>query len=694
MSNSPASNQRSQTSSSDRLRSQRSLTPGTVLENRYQIQRIVGRGGMSTVYAARDLRFGQVERITAIKEMVDEDPDPGTRALRLVNFERESALLATITHPAVPKIYDYFSHGGLVYLVLEYVDGQDLERALLARQKPFPEDLLVKWTLEICDVLETLHNQEPDPIIFRDLKPSNIMLRKNGRIALIDFGIARVFHGNQRGTMIGTEGYAPPEQYRGIADVRGDIYALGATLHHLATASDPRQETPFTFHERPVRSLNPNVSDDFAAVINRMVSYHPDQRYQSVEEIEADVARLGDSRASISGRGQGLAETEGMVDEASQDNSASAGTTVFSGAIPSSRLPVRRFSRRRSSRKRMSRSRAARNEGERVAWSVQTGDEVRGSASFANGLVYIGSYDCNLYALDPEDGEVAWKFQSGGGVVSRPLVVDETVIFGAEDGLVYGVDAETGAMRWSCRTGRAVRSSPRLIDGNVIIGSDDGQIYALEPETGDIVWRHRAWAPVRSSATAARELLVIGSDDGTLYALRPEDGTVAWKQHCGGPVRAIPAIDGERIVVPSWSGLINSFTSSKGVRAWQQHLGSQVAASPAVREGTIVLGMADGALLGLQSSDGSTRWTIRYANQITSTALLGETVGVVGTIDGDCLAFRIEDGELVWKHHIASAIVSTPTRAEDTIIIGSLDGSIYGIRLHEDEALDLERGES
>src|SRR3712207_4366941 len=97
-------------------RTHRTLPPGTVLENRYEITRVAGRGGMSTVYAARDLRFGQVERICAVKEMFDVDPDARVRALRLVNFERESALLATLSHPAIPRIYDYFSANGLVYL--------------------------------------------------------------------------------------------------------------------------------------------------------------------------------------------------------------------------------------------------------------------------------------------------------------------------------------------------------------------------------------------------------------------------------------------------------------------------------------------------------------------------------------------------------------------------------------------------
>ena len=111
-------------------RAQRTLAPGTILEDRYEVQRVTGRGGMSTVYVARDLRFGQVERLCAVKEMYDTDPDARVRALRLVNFERESALLATLSHPAIPRIYDYFSQHGLVYLDLDYIDGQDLERVL------------------------------------------------------------------------------------------------------------------------------------------------------------------------------------------------------------------------------------------------------------------------------------------------------------------------------------------------------------------------------------------------------------------------------------------------------------------------------------------------------------------------------------------------------------------------------------
>ena len=237
---------------------------------------------MSTVYKARDLRFHRMARFCAIKEMPDTAPDPRTGQLRLANFEREASLLATLSHPGIPKIYDFFSSNGRVYLVLEYIDGKDLETQLdLGRSRYEGGREVVKWAVQICDVLEYLHGHQPQPIIFRDMKPSNIIVTADGKVTLIDFGIAKVFQSDKRGTMIGTEGYAPPEQYRGLAEPRGDIYALGATMHHLLTNFDPRTQTPFTFHERPIRKFNSRVSEYIRSVILRAVEYDIDRRWPS-----------------------------------------------------------------------------------------------------------------------------------------------------------------------------------------------------------------------------------------------------------------------------------------------------------------------------------------------------------------------------------------------------------------------------
>lgn len=670
-------------------RSQRTLATGTVLENRYEIQRVAGRGGMSTVYAARDLRFGQVERICAIKEMFDVDPDPRVRALRLVNFERESALLATLSHPAIPRIYDYFSHNGLVYLVLEFIDGYDLERHLASRKTPFGEEQIIKWALEIADVMRVLHEQKPDPIIFRDLKPSNIMLRTSGQVVLIDFGIARTIQGRQRGTMIGTEGYAPPEQYRGIADARGDIYAFGATLHHLATNCDPRLETPFTFHERPIRSLNDAISEELSAVIMKMVAYNPGDRYQSIVDLRADLEAV-QRQFTIATYGGGVAASA----------AATATTPIVTPDLPVHPLTVALGSepatleRKVAVKKRAGRRRREDVDqlAERLLWATSTGDEVRGSASFDGSTFYIGSYDHYLYAVSPVDGSVRWRFRTGRGVVSRPAVHDGTIVFGSEDHSLYVVDSTRGTVRWSHRTGMPVRSSPAVADGKVVVGSDDGWVYALDLADGAVLWRQRTWGPIRSSPVIVGNQVIVGCDDNYLYALNGSTGRVNWRVACGGPVQSAPEIAGDRVLVSSRAGLVSAFNLNDGERYWQYDAKAPVLSTPRVAERVVVVGVADGALLGLALEDGSLRWTSRFANQITATALLCGRVGYVGTVDGDCVCFSVATGEVLWRHQVGGGIVSTPAYGNGVLVVGSTDGRICGLALTDSEVRALEKG--
>lgn len=663
------------TSQGGGTRSARVLSPGAVLENRYEILRVAGRGGMSTVYAARDLRFGQVQRMCAVKEMGDNESDLGTRALSLVNFERESALLASITHPAVPKIYDYFEHEGMIYLVLEFIDGQDLERSLFARKEPFPEDDIVQWAIEICHVLEMLHGYEPDPIIFRDLKPSNIMLRANGQIALIDFGIARTFQASQRGTMIGTEGYAPPEQYRGMADARGDIYALGATLHHLATNSDPRQQTPFTFQERPMQSLNPLTSAEFSDIVARMLAYHPDQRYQSVTEVRRALERLG---------------AKGKRSVSAPEGPAVQWKAVNRQAPEPVVLAPQRERRRRPSRKRTIRKRGVDSDvSERIAWATRTADEVRGTGRFDGESMFIGSYDRHLYCISPEDGTIRWKFATGRGVVSRPATVDGLVIVGSEDSAVYGLDARSARVVWQHRTSMPVRSSAAIAGDKVIIGSDDATVYCFDVATGETLWRQRTWGPVRSSPSVAQDVALVGSDDGYLYALGLADGATIWRRQSNGAVQSEPFVVGDLALTTSRSGSVSALDLMTGNRVWHYQASAPVISSPRAEGGHVIVGVADGGLVALHVDDGSVLWLQRYANQITSTPLLGPSTGYIGTIDGACVAFAIDTGEMAWKHELGGSIVSSPMLAGTVIVVGSTDGNVYGLRLSDWERHEL-----
>jgi serine/threonine protein kinase len=255
------------------------LNPGTILSGRYSIERLLGGGGMGVVYLARDQRLAN--RPCAIKEMVDHFIDQQQRLEANDYFAREADTLAQLKHQAIPAITDRFDDQNRHYLVMEYVEGRNLEEELAARNNdPLPEGLVIDVARQLCDVLAYLHNMAP-PIVYRDMKPSNVMLTSKGRAVLVDFGIARLFKAARKGTMIGTLGFAPPEQYKGDIDPRSDIYSLAATLHYMLTARDPEKFPPFSFPK--IKELRPELSNNLAAAIDSALSYGVEGRPQTIE---------------------------------------------------------------------------------------------------------------------------------------------------------------------------------------------------------------------------------------------------------------------------------------------------------------------------------------------------------------------------------------------------------------------------
>jgi len=268
------------------------LRTNTVLSNRYAIVHKLGRGGMAVVYLVNDSRL--VGKQWAVKEMSDAGlVDPAEKQKAIAAFQQEARLLARLNHQNLTKVVDYFEENNKHYLVIDFVDGQTLDYLLTLRNRPFPEAQVLYWAVQLCKVLSYLHHQSPS-IIFRDLKPSNIMIEeKSGAVKLIDFGIARLFKpGQSRDTAnFGTAGYAPPEQYgRGQSDARSDIYALGATLHHLLTLRDPA-EVPFHFPQ--IGSLNASVSTHVEAVIGQATEHRPVKRWSSTNVMKNALQQAG-----------------------------------------------------------------------------------------------------------------------------------------------------------------------------------------------------------------------------------------------------------------------------------------------------------------------------------------------------------------------------------------------------------------
>jgi serine/threonine protein kinase len=280
------------------------IPPGALLRQRYFIDHKLAQGGHSAVYLARDTLDGGA--FVALKEMRETQQTTEERDTAINSFMREERMLAALNHPALARVRDIFVEEGHHYLVMEYVPGYTLEDEMMALQHPVEWRRVVEWGIALCDVLAYLHRQQP-PIVYRDLKPPNVMLTPDGQVKLIDFGIARWFYSarSRDTTQLGTDGYAPPEQYAGRSEPRSDLYALGASLYHLMTGRVP-ESAPQRMNSQPlttVRALAADVPESVERIIQQAMSLTPADRYVSAEKMgEALEATVRPGAGSSSGR--------------------------------------------------------------------------------------------------------------------------------------------------------------------------------------------------------------------------------------------------------------------------------------------------------------------------------------------------------------------------------------------------------
>lgn len=269
---------------------QKMIEAGTVLQNRYRVQKQIGQGGMGAVYIATDERFGSV---VAIKETL----------VMETNFrkaiEREARLLNSLKHPALPRVSDHFEDDNGQFIVMEYIAGDDLSEMMEREQKAFPEKEVINWADQLLDALDFLHNQEI-PVIHRDIKPQNLKLTPRGQIVLLDFGLAKgnpsdVSHQTAAKSIFGySRSYASLEQIQGTGtDPRSDLYSLAATLYHLVTGVPPEDALTRAMHVlsekddtlKSASDLHPHVSKGFAGVLHRTMALNGNQRPQSAKEM-------------------------------------------------------------------------------------------------------------------------------------------------------------------------------------------------------------------------------------------------------------------------------------------------------------------------------------------------------------------------------------------------------------------------
>jgi outer membrane protein assembly factor BamB len=615
------------------------LPPGTVLQQRYKVLGTRAIGGMAIIYRAQDLRFEKTARLCAVKQMHYSVPDPVLREVTVQNFEREANILASLSHPAIPSILDYFSEANRLYLVMEYIEGKDLDEIIEESEEPLPQEQVIDWAIQICTVLTYLHNHQPEAIVFRDLNPRNIMLNQHGRIVVIDFGIAKVFERGQRGTIIGTAGYPPPEQYRGVAEPRGDIYALGATMHHLLTKRDPRLEPPFTFHEHPIRSLNPKVSEQLDAVVMKALEYDVEKRFETANEFRQALEAL-------------LRPASGATAPPTAPFSTAGFPAVHTGDVK----PV---------------------------WEFVCEDEIRSSPAVSDGVVYIGSYDHNLYATDARTGEYIWKYATEDVISSSPCVWQDMVFIGSDDRMVYALLKDSGRILWSAQTRGRVISSPRVALGHLFVGSDDYCLYNLEARTGREVWKFDTEGCVRSSPAVSEDFVYFGSDDTNVYAVEIRTKRLKWKYRTHRQVLSSPLLYEGLLFFGSVDRMLYAVDAKAGWSVWSYRAQNSIYSSPSISEslGLICFGSADRHVYALDYSRGAPAvWSFETTGPVsTSSPAITDEAVYIGSTDGYLYSLDVRTGELRWKFHTGASVVSSPVIWEDLVFIGSRDHKLYAL---------------
>lgn len=635
-----------------------SLKAGSTLQGRYLIVGVLGVGGMGAVYEARDLHFPNVTKMVALKEMINMAPDPQLRQIIIKTFEREANLLATLNHPAIPKIYDLFNETDRSYLVMERINGKDLETILNETKGFLNEDTVIDWSIQLCDVLTYLHSHKPEPVVFRDMKPSNVMLDSHG-IRLIDFGIAKGFQAGQKGTMIGTEGYSPPEQYRGEASPPGDIYALGATLHHLLTKKDPRLEAPFSFTERPLRKFNPGISTDFESIINKSLLYNPQDRFLSTDSMKQALVALKTQAA------QPAAAATPALPPPPQLITApvikrEGGTTTMIGKTGTKVEEAGKVS---------------------PLWVFKCEDEIRNQPLPVGKKIYVGVYDNNLYALSRDEGKFIWKFAAAGGFAASPVSDGTNIYIGSEDSKFYAINAESGKPTWTYQTDGSIRCTARVASQGVIfVGSDDAHLHALSTQGGKLIWRFEAQGPIRSRPAILEKegRAVFGCESGEVYCV-DFSGTVKWRFKSKRAITSSPAVTETLVIVGGVDANVYGLEANSGWAVWRQRTQKSVVSSPALTEKAAIIGSADNNVYAFDIRSGRVLWRYETGDQVASNPVVAKSGVYFGSVDGHIYCLDVTNGKLRWKFKTDGPVISSPSVMDDVVYVGSADHNLYAL---------------
>jgi outer membrane protein assembly factor BamB len=312
---------------------------------------------------------------------------------------------------------------------------------------------------------------------------------------------------------------------------------------------------------------------------------------------------------------------------------------------------------------------------------------IESSPAVVNGVVYFGSADNNVYALNASTGAKLWSYTTGDFAFSSPALANGVVYVGSGDFKVYALNASTGAKLWSYTTGSFIESSPAVVNGVVYIGSSDGNMYALNANTGAKLWSFTARFGIRYiSPAVANGVVYVGSDDGNLYALNASTGAKLWSYTTGNAVESSPAVTNGVVYVGSYDGNLYALNASTGAKLWSYSTVGGVISSPAVANGVVYIGSEDDHVYALNAETGAKLWSFATRNIVDSSPAVANGVVYIGSNDGNTYALNAGTGAKLWSYGISGVAISSPSIVDGVLYIRAGDfssgsGNIYAFSL-------------
>ncbi|MCE1245576.1 MAG: PQQ-binding-like beta-propeller repeat protein [Firmicutes bacterium] len=659
------------------------LHKGFLLSGRFKVDELINVGGMGYIYRGNDVKYGSP---VAIKELIDRFTSIRERTDAIERFEREAKILCGLNHPAVPHFFEHFVENHRYYLVMDYIEGLDLRRILrrlTEAGKKIPVERVLRWTLEICDVLDYLHFRNP-PIIYRDLKPSNIMITGEGKVKLVDFGIARLFISQEKATMVGTQGYAPPEQYRGESEPRSDIYSLGATLHHLLTGKDPQYEAPF--HFEPLRKLNPELPATLEIIVEKALHLNPSDRYQSARELRAAIAtmivredRFSDLQheiRSIEDEISSLKHKKTKVLEV-QVKSNGVATTEEEPSSASLQLDNPVWNHFRGNAQRSGLSPVTAHTQGSVLWQFTTGGKITAPpVADSEGNVFFGNHDNFIFALSPT-GEQIWQYETSGPVASAGAAeINGKIYIPSEDGCLYAFDSK-GAEKWRYKIKSSFKHSPLLGEKKVYISDSTGNLHCID-NRGNLLWKNKFESGITTSASMCYDgTLLFGTKNGEIIAIHPT-GEIRWSIRLPKPIRTTPAISKEGYIITGCDDGFVYALNLFGKPVWKYKTEGVISSSPAVgKDGTVYIAATDRHLYAI-NRNGQEKWRFSTDDVMLSSPMASDE-GTIYAASRDGILYALNPwGKARWWFNLRSEIISSPAMSTSgKIYIGTADGSLY-----------------